>query len=588
MGKLKKATSVGIIIALLGILSYEVPAMRNFIKVVALWANSVFQLPYLGDYISNGFIYEERFLAGAIIVLLFAKVILGVILWCKGEKTKKCEPEDAFELSLLRYLNQSKSSRCYLISGQWGSGKTYLINSFIDNYYKNSLRRIYRVSCIGLVSREDVIGEISKVIERTDDEFRKTLLKGISYIPIVGEFLMSVLGKKYGYGSAKKNSIFVFDDFERLASHIDGAIYSTGGYNNYTKNDDSEAGKISSSLKEVNEKQLVKQDLDKYLVITGIINEMIEIYKYKVIIVCDTNRLGERFVSEVLRSKLNCIEYKVRITEDSAQSLSKQIVDRFVMEDKDKHMLVAKFIRRLDMRFIGMAISLNNLRFLGNLIEAFVIAVDLFEVSALQTEGFMESILSSIMMVNNVASNGQSLESLKKRPVGINIGLIGGSKLCNCKKCRWVGYEIAAYWHMNLPMPKQPVSSYNAWKTYKYVDLEQDLLEGKFGAMGDYDFNIFHLCYMQNYSPEKLESPVNWTKYLSLYLEKIDLRNPALINQTLVEYARETWNFSSVYQEILFEEIAKKSGNTRSKESEDCELPRQYNEYLDRLKESKL
>lgn len=77
--------------------------------------------------------------------------------------------------------------------------------------------------------------------------------------------------------------------------------------------------------------------MDKYNVVVGLINDLIETYEMKVIIICNSDVLGEKFIHEVLRSKLNCIEYRKTISFETKKSTIKNVmVITFMLIQKSK------------------------------------------------------------------------------------------------------------------------------------------------------------------------------------------------------------------------------------------------------------
>lgn len=224
MKKVKKMCRYVSFGALMLILAYEIPALNAFCRAAVVWFRNITGCPWLFSGVTNNVVYiAERILVG--LMVLSAAVIFLVIQLeeRKAKLTKNAEGDTAFEKSFLRYLNHSHESRCYLISGRTGSGKTHMLQDFIKKYYSNSKVMVYEVSCIGLTTRKDVTSEISKAIEAKDETIRKELLEIIRKLPIFGDFFGNILKKHYGYMSADEGSIFVFDDFERLLSYMPGA-----------------------------------------------------------------------------------------------------------------------------------------------------------------------------------------------------------------------------------------------------------------------------------------------------------------------------------------------------------------------------
>lgn len=133
------------------------------------------------------------------IILIITFIFLFILYYLFRpylEKLSKPELSTTFEKSLYSYLESKEekySKKGYLVSGEWGSGKTRLITDFFDKYFKFNKRPIYKISCFGLDSRELVLQETEKQIEENDNSF----LNWIQFIPLVGLPIFNILKKTY-------------------------------------------------------------------------------------------------------------------------------------------------------------------------------------------------------------------------------------------------------------------------------------------------------------------------------------------------------------------------------------------------------
>lgn len=66
------------------------------------------------------------------------------------------------------------------------------------------------------------------------------------------------------------------------------------------------------------------------------INELVEVCGMKAIIICNSDMLGEKFIYEVLRSKLNCIEYKKIVTVEVTQTVMDTVLQSIHLENKEQ------------------------------------------------------------------------------------------------------------------------------------------------------------------------------------------------------------------------------------------------------------
>lgn len=71
---------------------------------------------------------------GAVVLLclvLTLAIFIERLLW--DRQLKKCKGDNRFEQSALRYMREKGSPHCFLVSGEWGSGKTYEVNDFLNS-----------------------------------------------------------------------------------------------------------------------------------------------------------------------------------------------------------------------------------------------------------------------------------------------------------------------------------------------------------------------------------------------------------------------------------------------------------------------
>lgn len=239
-----------------------------------------------------------KYVLGYIILVIVLKIIHKIILLVRRSQKRNNiikekyidvdKEDDNYEKNKILYRDMYKyfinenDNTPILITGEWGAGKTYCINYFFDNYFKYENIKVYKISCFGVTTREDLMNRLEKICKNADDGLFNKCMELIKKIPIVGEFLKSVLEKKYDINNIKKGSIFIFDNFERI-------------------------GCIDKKANESN-----KYDLElKYNIISGIINELIENYKMKVIIVCNENEMLANYVSETFIYKLECKKFHI-------------------------------------------------------------------------------------------------------------------------------------------------------------------------------------------------------------------------------------------------------------------------------------
>ena len=248
-----------------------------------------------------------RIIIAAFLVIQFLNWLLELVWerWLKKQKGS-----NRFETSLLRYLQDSSIPRCFLVTGEWGTGKTYEVDKFFDKYFRHSKTKVYRISCFGLDSRKELVKEISNTIEQNDKSFYALLIKAMQFVPIIGGAMVKFFKKAYGYDSIKNGSIFIFDDFERITSRAiikekSPHLYKKTSFllSNAThgRNSISEFKEIVKEFEHVGESfqkienffsyNLERTDIDKYNIAIGLINDIVEKYEMKVVIICNSEVL---------------------------------------------------------------------------------------------------------------------------------------------------------------------------------------------------------------------------------------------------------------------------------------------------------
>lgn len=171
---------------------------------------------FLKDIISM--LYENR------VIILLALTIPTILFWFldiifKKVSYKKLNPElfpeydlddYPYQTHLVEFLNSSDSiHNVFWLDGSWGSGKTFFIKTFFENQiYKK--KEIYYISCFGIRTREQVEKILINEIEK------QSILGNLDFIPLVGG-VFKWFFKTVGTDLMKRDSIIIFDDFERVS-----------------------------------------------------------------------------------------------------------------------------------------------------------------------------------------------------------------------------------------------------------------------------------------------------------------------------------------------------------------------------------
>ena len=229
---------------------------------------------------------------------------------------------------------------------------TYKVRNFINKYLPYREQKAYYISCFGIDTRNDLINQLKEVYEKEDDSLKLKASEFIRLIPVIGEFLYEVLKPKYEFKDMAKNSVFVFDDFERVTPILsdyneDNNYYRYNNYPKLTKNSfDSELNHIKdefekiekgfSYIKDLEEKIIRKDILSKYNIITGLINELVDIYEMKIILICNSEQIDNNYYKEIFDGKLECIRFKVNYRDVDIKKLAKDNIQRYVSLENEK------------------------------------------------------------------------------------------------------------------------------------------------------------------------------------------------------------------------------------------------------------
>ena len=158
------------------------------------------------------------------VIILLALTIPTILFWFldiifKKVSYKKLDPElfpeydlddYPYQTHLVEFLNSPDSiHNVFWLDGSWGSGKTFFIKTFFENQiYKK--KEIYYISCFGIKTREQAEKILINEIEK------QSILGNLDFIPLVGG-VFKWFFKIVGADLMKRDSIIIFDDFERVS-----------------------------------------------------------------------------------------------------------------------------------------------------------------------------------------------------------------------------------------------------------------------------------------------------------------------------------------------------------------------------------
>lgn len=355
--------------------------------------------------------YENNLISIFKIIILLSIISLCIFilaLWGhdsirKNDKDLRNSDNKLFK-GLYKYLEEEKK-RCFLITGYSGSGKTYNLKKFLDEYLKYNRRNVYNISCFGISTKTEVMSNIKSLCENLDKTYRYNLLKLIKLIPVVGEILFTILKRDYSLKDIKKGSIFVFDDFERI-SPITNKINCDSCKLDALENKEDSYSKYKM--------------LEKYNIVTGLINELIERYKMKVIVLCNSEIVDSEYFRQIFDGKLECIRYnipsKFNICEDM---IDKNIENIVSLEDDEREYLESFFeIHEDEINRVWSKTHILNNRILSGIINAFIEVID--DISLEEIEDIEEGIFYSIFIAN-VSNYDKNLKEIRNLKLGENI-----------------------------------------------------------------------------------------------------------------------------------------------------------------------
>lgn len=609
--KLKEVVDYAAIIGVFYILLYQIEALRNLCKAICEYAIEWFLPVELSEIKALYFMLEKGFRI-VIVLSIFAAILSAIIRNINEKRMKNKCGENRFEKSLFRYLHDTAVPRCFLVTGQWGSGKSFEVNQFFDTYYNYTKTKVYRVSCFGLSSRKELIDEINNIVEQSDNSFYAQIIKVLQYLPVIGEAISKFLKKSYTYDSINKGSIFIFEDFERITSRpitneYSGKLYEQSHSFRRVKmrgtgrNTELEAieeefdavGKAFARVEDFVTKNSLREDYDKYVAIVGFINELVEVYEMKVVVVCNTDVLGEKFIHDVLRSKLNCLEYKKVITPETKVSIIERVIESRIIDDTEKQKRIKRYLNRIkeNIGSLELDIRFKDMRLFGGLLEAFIDTAILFDKEML-TEGFLNSLLNSVMIMHlgyysnstknlNAYVNGADIEFL--------IHLFGGTidtmnliRLSGCDETvKWVDSRISGYWILNLSVPNDINEIGEVWKNYKYSELERRELVNPECIIEESDYNLMHVFFYQKKYDKDGSGEWECRPYIEKALLGYDLSKIEVVQSILDDmYQICNGRIYNKFQEALFEMLAK--GNANGKIEGNTYIHNDYNSYLEK------
>lgn len=425
------------------------------------------------------FNYIWYILSFILIITLFFKCI-----YLENQKKKyinEIKKQDDLSNALFNYIN-AKDQTCFLLYGSWGIGKSYKIKKFIDDLKAVNYRKIYRISCFGITSREELLKVIQNICEEEDKGYFKKTIDILHNIPIVGELLYSILKKEYNLSELKKGSIFIFDDFERIAignlQELEKVNYRSNitpvKYNSTNNEIDEEIYSLEKSINRLEDRDYALSELyilDKYNLITGLINDLQEHFKMRTIIIANIDKIPATFLNEVIISKLACRNYKLNSPISVFESLVENQLESFISIKSENKIVIKDVLNNIteDVNTVWNKAKIDNTRILNSIIFAFISSVEkynLYDDKDLMNNLFFCILIAHISKekkllkyINNIDIGENLLLHCKKFYLvcemeyekKIYVYLFNLLNKCHCKHTlRWCGINISLEWIMGV------------------------------------------------------------------------------------------------------------------------------------------
>lgn len=417
------------------LVSYSIKSIREFINTIitALFSENITQKINL--FFESNLIY---FLRSIILISLVSLLIFIVSLKIYNNKNKlnmsSISNDNKLFKGLYKYLEEEKKG-CFLITGYWGSGKTHNLKKFLDEYLEFNDRNVYNISCFGISTRTEMMSNIKSLCEGLDRTYKYKLLKLIRLLPVIGEVLFSIFKPIYSLQDIKKGSIFVFDDFERI-SPVNNGIRDNRcelDKNIFTKRQNARKRRkdnTNTDVKQITYKVDIMDNeedpytkykrLEKYNIVTGLINELIERYKMKVIVLCNTEIIDTEYFREIFDGKLECIRYNIPPKLNICRDIIDKNIENIVsLEDEEREYLENFFkVHENEINKVWRETNIQNNRILSGIVSAFIEVID--EVKLNKVKDIAEGIFYSIFIAN-VSNYNNNLKDISVLKLGENI-----------------------------------------------------------------------------------------------------------------------------------------------------------------------
>lgn len=130
--KTKKIIDYIAIVGVFYILVYQIKTLREIGKSICQYLINWFGNTDMASF-KKLYVVGEQVFRVFIIIAIILSIAITIKKYVNEYKLKTIEGENRFEKSLFKYLQNKSVPRAFLITGKWGSGKTYEVNNFLTN-----------------------------------------------------------------------------------------------------------------------------------------------------------------------------------------------------------------------------------------------------------------------------------------------------------------------------------------------------------------------------------------------------------------------------------------------------------------------
>lgn len=549
---IRKYYNIFLFLSICYILIYQIPFLRNIAKSILDYINYLFNHFFNITISINMFINLYKSIEFLIIffilittIYIFIYKLYSIIHHKRIELSKS--PKNSFEKSLLEYIENKQTNQSYLIAGSWGTGKTHAVNNFFEKFYSHSSKKIYRISCFGLTTREQILKEINYQQQRTDQSFYSSFILVAQHIPFIGDLLYKLLGRDYDFYDIKDNSIFIFDDFERISINDISNSKNPKVYkrNPFLKSDLKKYGleKIDNEYENIekgfdnlissNNQQIKHSYLEKYNTICGLINELSESLHAKIVIICNTDTIPLDYLDNILLGKLNCIKYSMPLINDNTEEIINQAIKNYIFKDDTLKKDLKIFLLESNKKFGEEIMKLlnYNLRFYITFINNYLSTLLHIETNTVfkssiennKSNTFFNDLFFSQFILFYLEKQNRTT-FLHAIPTGsclkLYLKIFNENRLFNIipNTIKWTGIPISGEMIPNISS-FQDNSNVSDYFTYPHYDLESKMVlsQSPDSFLEENSINLFHFIF--------LSSLVNYQErtLLKKYIDKIQI-----------------------------------------------------------------